>query len=246
MEQTELKKPTGVYLLAVLFLLAPIGNLLLSFAGSGISNWKDPSVLYSLLQTVSPLDWLWLSLLIVTGILLLRPHKASWSMAIFTLLLVLAINFYRAGSGEFGNVGYAHWQILFSSVATAVVLVMAFYFRFPYLDRRARWFIPAAQRYEIRTPVEVVAQDIFFGITESVSVSGVRVRLQRDMGPIASQIRYMDVIFPEMRNLKVKTLVVQYSDNVLRLKFKELRGKDLTYLKEWLRSQDETQNDSRS
>ncbi|QDK37844.1 PilZ domain-containing protein [Bdellovibrio sp. NC01] len=241
MEQTELKRPIGVYVLAVLFLLAPIGNLLLSFAGSGVKNWSEPSVMWTFLQGVSPLDWLWLSLLIVTGILLLRPHKASWTMAIITLLLVLAINMYRAAVGDLGLGNMARWQVIGSSFATCAVLIMAFYFRFPYLDRRTRWFIPAAQRYEVRTPVEVVAQDIFTGVTESVSVSGVRVRLQRDMGEMATEMRFVDVIFPEVKNVKIKTQVVEYSDNILRLKFKELRSQDLGHLKDWLKSQDETQ-----
>lgn len=241
MEKTELKRPLGVYVLAVLFLLAPIGNLLLSFASSGVKNWSEPSVMWAFLQGVSPLDWLWLSLLVVTGILLLRPHKTSWTMAIFTLLLVLAINMYRAAVGDLGLGHMARWQVIGSSFATCAVLITAFYFRFPYLDRRTRWFIPAAQRYDVRTPVEVVAQDIFSGVTESVSVSGVRVRLQRDMGPIATDMRFVDVIFPEVKNVKIKTQVVEYSDNVLRLKFKELRSQDLGHLKEWLKSQDETQ-----
>lgn len=248
MQKTELKRPTGVYVLALLFLIAPLGNLLLSFASSGLKNLSRPEIMYVFLQGVSPLDWLWLSLLVVTGILLLRPHKASWTMAIFTLLLVLGINIYRAATGDLqgepssdmGLNQYAQWQIFISSIATACVLITAFYFRFPYLDRRTRWFIPAAQRYEVRTPVEVVAQDIFGGVTESLSVSGARVRLQRDMGPFVKQIRYVDVIFPEIRNVKIKTQVVEYADNILRLKFKELRGKELNYLKDWLRSQDET------
>ncbi|HEX7674687.1 MAG TPA: PilZ domain-containing protein [Bdellovibrio sp.] len=240
MQQSELKRPFGVYVLAILFLLAPIGNLLISFANSGIPNWQEPSILYALLQGISILDWLWLSLLVVTGILLLRPHKTSWTIAIATLMLVLAINLYRAFLGDLAHTSYGHWQMGISSVATVAVLILSFYFRFPYLDRRTRWFIPAAQRYDIRTPVEVVAQDIFNGVTESVSISGARIRLQRDMGPLVHELRFVDVIFPELRNMKIKTLVVEYGDNVLRLKFKELRGQDLNHLKEWLKSHDET------
>lgn len=237
--QSQLKKPYGVYFLAVLFLLAPIGNLIISFANSGLSQWYEPSVFFAFLQSVSPLDWLWLSLLIVTGILLLRPQKASWSVAIGTLFLVLVINIYRTTRGEFLDTNAVKWQIFVSCAATLVVLAMSFYFRFPYLDRRMRWFIPAAQRYDLRTPVQIVAQDIFEGVTESVSISGARVRLQRDMGPQAQQLRYVDVIFPEIKSVKIKTQVVQYADNTLRLKFKELHGPELQYLKEWLKSENE-------
>ena len=95
MNNVVLKKPKGVYFIAVLFLLSPIGNILISFAGSGIKNWYDFGVIMPFLQSIPALDWVWLGLLFVTGILLFRPHKLSWSIAIFMLILVLCINAYR-------------------------------------------------------------------------------------------------------------------------------------------------------
>ncbi len=238
MGEEQLKRPTGMCLMAILFILAPLGNLLISFVSSEFVN--SQSGFLSFAQSVSNLDWMWLGLLFLTGVLLLRAHKATWTLAIGSLMLVLFINLYRWGNGEFSDSGlFVHGQLFMSCLITAFVLLLAFYFRFPYLDRRAQWLFPAAARYEFRTPVNVVAQDIFEGVTESISASGARVRLQRDLEG-SQGLRFVDVIFPDIRNMKVKSRVVEYRDNVLRLKFKELTERDRLYLQEWLRSQIET------
>ncbi len=51
MEKTthvELKKPIGVIVLAILFILAPLGNIVISFIGSGLQNWYEPIIFFSL------------------------------------------------------------------------------------------------------------------------------------------------------------------------------------------------------
>lgn len=244
MGEEQLKRPTGMYLMAILFILVPLGNLLISFVSSEYVNSQSGFVSFA--QSVSNLDWMWLGLLLLTGVLLLRAHKATWTLAIGTLMLVLFINLYRWGNGEFSDSGLlVHGQLFMSCLITAFVLLLAFYFRFPYLDRRAQWLFPAASRYDFRTPVNVVAQDIFDGVTESISVSGARVRLQRDLEG-SQGLRFVDVIFPDIRNMKVKSRVVEYRDNVLRLKFKELTERDRLYLQDWLRSQIETNGEKLS
>lgn len=137
----QLKKPVAIYFLAVLFLLAPIGNIFISFAGSGVANWYDPSVFIPFMQTIPGLDWAWLGLLFVTGLLLFKAHKLSWTIAILTLLLVLSINIYRVYFVDTNSIA-PHFLKIFSVIAvlcTLGVLVIAFYFRFPYLDRRTEW-----------------------------------------------------------------------------------------------------------
>ena len=90
-----LKKPLGVYAMAFMFILAPLGNILISFLGSGLANWYEPPIFMALLKTVSIFDWVWLGLLLFTGILLFIQHKLSWTVAIVTLVLVLIINAVR-------------------------------------------------------------------------------------------------------------------------------------------------------
>jgi hypothetical protein len=141
MSTTSLKTPTGVFLIAILFILAPIGNILISFAGSGVSDWYNPNVFFPFLATIPALDWLWLILLFVTGILLFRPHKLTWSLAIFSLLLVLFINAYRVYNIDQNSIDPQFLKVfsMLAVVCTLSLLVIAAYFRFPYLDRRTRW-----------------------------------------------------------------------------------------------------------
>lgn len=141
MTETAFKKPTGVYLLAILFILAPIGNILISFAGSGVSNWYDMSVLIPFLQSIPMVDWVWLGLLFITGVLLFRPHKLTWTLAMVILCLVLAINAFRLYQADTNSIDPTFLKVfsVLAIVCTLGILVIAAYFRFPYLDRRARW-----------------------------------------------------------------------------------------------------------
>jgi hypothetical protein len=196
-----------------------------------------------LLSTVAWLDWLWLSLLVITGLLLFFAHKTAWSLAVLVLLAVIGINIYRAANAPIG-VPYSPVHMIVSTLVTCAVLGLAFYFRYPYLDRRARWFFPTAHRYDLQTNVQVVANDIFEGVTESISMSGARLRLKRDLGPQKSKLRYVDVIYTQIRNLKISCEVVEYSDNILRVRHKSLSVKDREILAGWLQSQNETKADS--
>ena len=141
MTDTSLKKPTGVYVIAVLFLLAPFGNMLISFAGSGVKDWYNMGVLVPFMRTVPLVDWVWLALLFFTGLLLFRPHKLTWSLAIFTLFVVLGINAYRLFEADSNSIDPTFLKVfsVLAIVCTLSILVIAAYFRFPYLDRRSQW-----------------------------------------------------------------------------------------------------------
>ncbi|MES2803885.1 MAG: hypothetical protein V4654_15440 [Bdellovibrionota bacterium] len=137
----SLKKPLGVYAMAIMFILAPLGNILISFLGSGLANWYEPPIFTALLKTISVFDWVWLGLLMFTGILLFVQHKLSWTVAIVTLVLVLGINAIRLFQADPNSIE-PHFLKIFSILAvvtTLGVLVIAFYFRFPYIDRRMKW-----------------------------------------------------------------------------------------------------------
>lgn len=139
--EASLKKPLGVYAMAILFILAPLGNILISFLGSGLANWYEPPIFMALLKTISVFDWIWLGLLILTGVLLFVQHKLSWTMAILSLVVVLGINAFRLFQADPNSIE-PHFLKIFSILAvvtTLGVLVIAFYFKFPYIDRRTKW-----------------------------------------------------------------------------------------------------------
>jgi len=235
---TPLKKPILVYFLAVLFLLAPFGNIILSFAGSGIENWYSPEILFPLLNTVPVFEWIWLGLLFVTGLLLFRPHKLSWSVAIFTLVLILILNAIRVFQMDSSSINPSYLKV-FSLLAILVslsVLVVAFYFRFPYLDRRASWF-RNLNRHILRTPVKISADAILQGMTESISLKGCMVVLNQapQMGLVIG--RRVSVQFMELEQITVEAEVVDVELDHVRLQFLKLSTDERHILRKFIGDQ---------
>jgi len=232
-----LKKPFGVYFLAILFLLAPIGNVFISFAGSGVENWYDSGVFGPFLQTIPAMDWIWLGLLFLTGILLFRPHKLSWSVAIFTLILILCINAYRLYHVDTNSIDPVFFKIfsLLAIICTVSVLVISFYFRFPYLDRRASW-LTNTRRVDIRTSVVCAGQK---AITESLSKTGSRISFEQPGSFRKNEIVVLK--FPEISPIEVKAKVVENLDSGARVEFEELDGQFRQDLGRWLKSRGQSE-----
>lgn len=232
MSQSALKKPTGVYIIATLFLLAPFGNILISFAGSQVHNWYDLSVLGPFLQSIPALDWIWLGLLFVTGLLLFRPHKLSWSLAIFTLLLVLSINAYRLYHIDGNSIDPVFLKVfsLLAIICTLAVLVISFYFRFPYLDRRANW-ITNEKRFDLRTPASV---DGVKAITESISFTGCR--LSFDQPCHLKKGERVQIKFVEISKNEVTAEVVERLEFGARVEYRGAQSDFKQDLDRWLKS----------
>ena len=215
MNSNVLKRPTGVYILAVLFLFAPIGNILISFAGSGVQNWYELDVIIPFLHTIPAWDWVWLGLLSVTGILLFFPHKLSWSIAIFTLFLVLGVNVFRLYSIDSNSIDI-HFLKVFSVLAilcTMSILIIALYFRFPYLDRRAKWF-SKEPRFDAKTEVYV---NSLKGFTDSISLNGCKIFFEEVSDfPQNSKLK---IKFFEISNIEIEADLIESKDKYIRVSF---------------------------
>lgn len=232
MNSSALKKPTGVYLLAVLFLLAPLGNIIISFAGSGVSNWYEPMRFLPLLQSIPVVEWLWLGLLFITGLLLFRPHKLSWSLAIFTLILVLVINALRLYTADANSINLVFLKVfsLFAILCTLAVLVIAFYFRFPYLDRRANW-LTNTQRFDIRTQALCSGMKAF---TESLSDTGCRISFDQ---PSEFKVEQkVKITFPDISTIEATALVIEKLEFGVRAEFIQLDPQFKQDLSRWLKT----------
>lgn len=232
----QLKRSWFLQTLAICFLLAPIGNIAISFYGTGRTDWTHPQVFILWLKTIDPVDWLWLSLTFFTGFLLLIQHKTSWIIAVFNLILIMVINAYRwVTTGELIDVDYGYFQAqtMISTLGTVLGLGVIFYFRYPYLDRRSGWFHYALPRFELNTPVTLMAQDVFDGHTVNLSLSGALVQLSRPLG-VSAQMKLVDVIFPEIKNLKIECQVIHHNASRVRLKFRGLRGENRKIMQDWI------------
>lgn len=233
--EIQLKRPIGVYLLAILFILAPLGNLLISFSGSGDPNWLTSEKISQYLTTVQMVDWLWLGLLFISGLLLLIQHKTAWTISVISLILVLCLNTYRFVTLEQQmQVDHFRWQMILAILATMSILVIAFYFRYPYLDRRTSWFFGTQYRLQMKTPVQVLSHDISEGVTESISLSGASIMLKQDIYEKIKDLSYVDVVFNDIRSLRIKSQIIDYIDNHLRVKFEDMTAEDKSDLRAWI------------
>jgi len=237
-QSSDLKQPIGIYILALLFMLAPLGNIIVSFAGSGVANWYNPTEFMELIKTIPVMDWLWLGGIFVAGLALLIRHKSTWMIAVMALLFVLAMNTYRAFTIDdtVMNPEFVRVQILISILVTFSVLIIAFYARYPYLDRRQQWMFPTAHRYDVKTTVIVHTGGDIAGITESISTAGIRIRLAKNT-PALNGKTEVEFTLSELPALKViKADVVEFTGDVLRLQFKSFNWGARGVLEAWLKS----------
>lgn len=236
-KDSDLRQPIGIYILGLLFILAPLGNIVLSLLGSGIEGWYRPSIFFDLLQTIPVADWLWLGGIFVAGIALLLRHKSAWIIAVLALVGVLGMNTYRAFTIDQSvlNPEFVRMQILVSILVTLSVLIIAFYARYPYLDRRQQWLFPTAHRYDVKTPVVVHVGDGIKGTTDSLSTAGVRIRLEKTSEALKNQTEFQ-VTFPELNDVRINTEVIELSGTTLRLKFKNFGWSSRGHLEAWLKS----------
>ena len=237
-QSSDLKQPIGIYILALLFMLAPLGNIIVSFAGSGVSNWYNPAEFMELLKTIPLMDWLWLGGIFVAGAALLARHKSAWLVAVCALLVVLAMNTYRAFTIDDAvlNPEFVRVQILISILVTFSVLIIAFYARYPYLDRRQQWMFPTAHRYDVKTPVIIHTGGDLAGLTESVSTAGVRIRLAKATKVLEGKTE-VEFTFSELTDVKVvKAEIIEFHGDLLRVQFKNFGWGARGVLEAWLKS----------
>lgn len=237
-QSSDLKQPIGIYILALLFMMAPLGNILVSFAGSGVTNWYHPAAFFELVKTIPAMDWLWLAGIFVAGFALLVRHKSAWLVAVMALLVVLAMNTYRAFTIDETvlNPEFVRVQILISILVTFSVLIIAFYARYPYLDRRQQWMFPTAHRYDVKTPVIVHTGGNMSGTTESVSTAGIRIRFAKNVEALKgkSEVEFSFVDLPDLKVIKAE--VVEFSGDVIRLSYKGFGWGARGVLEAWLKS----------
>lgn len=227
-----LKKPVGVYILAILFIIAPLGNILISFAGAGVNNWYEPSIFFIFLQSIPMFDWIWLTLLFFAGISLFRPHKLSWSFAIATLLFVLFINAYRMFFADMSSITPQYLKVfsILSLFCTFGVLIIAFYFRFPYLDRRANW-IKNIERFDLKTEAQINQVN---AMTESVSATGCKIATSQNLNLKSND--QVQVVFAEIYPQPVRCVVIDSTDKHVRLEFSPGQEVFVGKLKAWIRA----------
>ena len=223
MAQTqEIKNPLALRLLIVSFLVAPFGNIALTAISLGIKNWYYPQVFLNIISNVQELDLAWLGLILLAGVLLTTRHRTAWLTSICVLGLTVLINirnFITLMQSEYEVKG-ALMQTSVSLIVTLGAVGLFYYFRYPYLDRRTT-LLGFAPRFDVHIPTQILDGDLSVDCEcQSISISGARLTMEND----SFNFKIGDELTVRFANCaeSLNTAVIDYSENILRLRFKEL------------------------
>lgn len=122
--------------LAVCFILAPIGNIYLSLITMNVPHWYIWHNLGWLLRNIPMVNWIWFGVIFISGILLLKPSKLSWSLAVGVLSIAALVSLFDFYQQPVHTSGYSKFTIT-CVVASLSVVGVLLYLRFRYMDRRA-------------------------------------------------------------------------------------------------------------
>lgn len=145
------KKPLWIYFAAVVFILTPLFNHLLSLAYLNVPRWYAPSVWTAWLQFISIESWIVSALIFSAGVCLFFVRKWSLGFALGTLIFIIVYSLVRFKI--FWKMGPVF--LLGSLVATGGAFSLLYFSRFrqPYLDPRIRWW-ETSTRYTVNIPVK--------------------------------------------------------------------------------------------
>lgn len=139
--------------MAILFVLAPLGNFLFGLYSLGYRRWPDNADLRSLLASVPPFAWILQTCVMATGVALLFVRRGSLLLATVTLSLMTLYNLARFR--DFSVIGSLNLAVLILATLGVLAALYLTDFRKPYLNPRVRWW-ETAQRFRAEIPVTVI------------------------------------------------------------------------------------------
>lgn len=218
----EIKNPFLLRVLIYSFLVAPFGNIALTAISLGIKDWYEPRVFLNIITHIQEFDLAWLGLIFIVGVLLTTRHRTAWTSSIVVLLLSVLINVrnfvHIINSSQLAKAYLL--QTSFSMIVTISVAGLFYYFRYPYLDRRAT-LLGFAPRFDVRIPSHLSSYYLKADCEcQSLSISGARFVLENNPLNlnIGDEVQILLADLPE----KFQATVVEHSNLILRLRFIDL------------------------
>lgn len=176
----QLKRSLLIYTLAVAFLVSPFINLASALKMGGHLQWYNPAIWYELFEQVSLMEKLILIGIAISGCGLFLQRKWSWSASVFILILISVYNLFLADSEGSSFAGVRGLNFFVNSS----ILLVFYFFRFPYLDKRDHIFSGYARRFIVNLPVQVDGADcIMMNISKSgcfLQATEAKDRFQKD------------------------------------------------------------------
>jgi hypothetical protein len=185
-------------------------------------------------QTIfQPFQWV---LIIGAALSLLIRHKSAWAVGLFFMVAFVG-----------SMVRERYWPVdpeadqqlssakfLGAMAGLYIIVVMMYFFRYPYLDRRQKWFAPTADRFAVIIPVLIngsIPAD-----TTDLSYTGARINL-KDQGGNFQKGDRLSLQIPEVADLVCQGEVIAKDDASLRVKFDKIDSDSREILRQWLLSQ---------
>lgn len=225
-----LKKPYLVYVLAICFMLAPFGNLIIALYSSGIPQWYSPVIWWKLFVSQSVADMIILSSILLAGCALTIQKKSSWFIAVAVLLIVTINNLFFMETAP--DQALSPWYV--PLILNTPILVVLFFFRYPYLDKRDHILSGTHNRFIVEFPV-LFPEWKLEGKMESLSKSGCFVVSDTDL---TEKAEAGDVIDMTWESLPVKATVVYAKQKGLGLRFQKPSGDFKAKIREVIKSAD--------
>jgi hypothetical protein len=185
-------------------------------------------------QTIfQPFQWV---LIVGAALSLVIRHKSAWALGlIFMVSFVISMikDRYWPSAELDPMLGTA--KFLGAMAGLYVIVLLMYFFRYPYLDRRQKWFGPTANRFHIQIPVLIngsIAAD-----TSDLSYTGAKITLKDEAENIQKGDR-LSLQIPEIADLVCQGEVIAKDSAVLRVKFDKIDSDSREILRQWLLSQD--------
>jgi hypothetical protein len=127
-------------------------------------------------------------------------------------------------------------------VITAIGMIVVFYFRFPYLDRRMPW-IKNYVRYDVQQEAQIIEPFKMDIIIENISRSGFRVKIKENVNiainDTANQFtpnQIVEINLKPLVNENIQAIIVLQTGNICRMKFSNLSSAQAHSVDEWIKT----------
>lgn len=184
-------------------------------------------------QTIfQPFQWV---LIVGAALSLLIRHKSAWALGlVFMGLFVASMVKDRFWPSEELDPLLGTAKFLGAMAGLYVIIVMMYFFRYPYLDRRQKWFGPTADRFEVQIPVLINGS--INGDTSDLSYTGAKITL-KDQGDNIQKGDRLSLQIPDIADLVCQGEVIAKDSAILRVKFDKIDSDSREILRQWLLSQ---------
>ena len=225
-------KPSWIKILAILLILAPLGNIAVSFISVGVPNLLDLGAWTYWIRFVKPEVWALNFMLLLSGISLLWVRTRTHSLAAVSIGAVLIYNIVSFQDTVFIGPIAIGVSLVVSLIALAILYHRDF--RKPYFNPRLRWW-ETSTSYRVDLPVELTSSEsgtTIPAVLLDVSRSGLLVKVADDISWRLGESQKVQL--PKSIHLNAK-IVRKHSDHSFGLSFEKPNWKDGQSLKNFIR-----------